>query len=118
MFLRLAKFLGTIVSPITKTVETVSNNRVALKKRQIDRVVNAEDKMAVWEQIHAENSKTTWLVDFFSILLSVPLIGSFIPAFVPHIHAGFAALELMPEAYQYWLAVAILSTFGVRAIKK
>ncbi len=113
-----AGFLSAIASPFVKTVQTISTNKAEIKKRQIERIVNADDKVAEWEAIHAENSRHTWLNDWFSIILSVPLIGAFVPPFVPFIHAGFDALNKMPSFYQYWVAVAILSSFGVRAVKK
>ena len=110
-------FLGGLISPVTNAVTKINENKTELKKRNIDRLINAEDKLAEWELIQAEKGGG-WRDDWFTILLSVPLIGAFIPPFVPAILAGFDVLDRMPEYYQYWVAVAILSSFGVRALKK
>jgi len=110
-------FLGGLISPITKTVTQINTNKTEIKKRNIERIMNAEDKLAEWESIQAEKGGG-WRDDWFSIILSVPLVGAFIPPFVPTILAGFDALSKMPTYYQYWVAVAILSSFGIRALKK
>ncbi len=110
-------FFSGLISPITKSITQINTNKAEIKKRNIDRIINAEDKLAEWEAIQAEKGGG-WRDDWFSIILSVPLVGAFIPPFVPTILAGFDALSKMPGYYQYWVAVAILSSFGVRAIKK
>jgi hypothetical protein len=110
-------FLSSLVSPITSAVTKVSTNKTEVKKRNIDRIINADDKLAEWEMIQAEKG-SGWRDEWFTILLSIPLVGAFIPPFVPVILDGFEALNQMPTYYQYWVAVAILSSFGIRAIKK
>jgi hypothetical protein len=110
-------FFAGLISPVTNAVTKINTNKTEIKKRNIDRLVNAEDKMAEWEMIQAEKG-SGWRDDWFSILLSIPLVGAFIPPFVPVILSGFDALSKMPIYYQYWVAVAILSSFGIRAIKK
>jgi len=110
--------LGRLVSPVTNTITKVNDNKTKIKERQIERLTKAEDKLAEWELIQAENARSGWRDDWFSIILSVPLVGAFIPPAVPFIMKGFEVLEGMPEFYQYWLAVAILSSFGIRAIKR
>lgn len=114
----LLSFFSAVASPVTNVIEKISTNKTEIKKRNIDRIVNADDKLAEWEAIQAENGNKGWRDDWFSILLSIPLVGAFIPPLVPHITNGFAALDAMPTYYQYWVAVAILSSFGIRAIKK
>jgi hypothetical protein len=110
-------FIGGLISPITNTITKINTNKTEVKKLHIERIVNAEDKLAEWESIQAEKDGG-WRDDWFSIVLSVPLVGAFIPPFVPTILNGFDALSKMPGYYQYWVAVAILSSFGVRALKK
>ncbi len=111
------EFLGALISPVTGLIGKVSDNKTKIKEKQIQQVIDATDKEAAWEVIHAKQTSAKWTDDWFSILLSIPLIGSFVPPAVPHIQAGFAVLDSMPEYYQYWLAVAILSSFGIRALK-
>lgn len=93
------------------------NKRIKIQG-QINRIQTAQDQAAEWERIQAENARFSWRDDYFSIILSIPLIMCFIPFMVPYVEQGFAALESMPDYYQYWVAVAILSSFGVRAVRR
>ena len=69
-----------------------------------------------WEKIQAEGSQSSWKDEWFTVVLSVPLIGAFIPSLVPYIQRGFEVLDSMPEYYKGFLAAAIASSFGIRAL--
>lgn len=109
--------ISALFSPVAKVVTTISDNKTKVKQQHIDRLLNADDKLAEWELIQAEKPHR-WREDWFSILLSIPLVGAFFPSVADDILAGFEVLNKMPEYYQYWVAVAILSSFGIRALKK
>ena len=111
-------FLKALVSPITNLIASWNDNQTEIKKKKIEKIIKANDHESAWEIIHAEQTQAKWTDDWFSILLSIPLVGAFIPPLVPWIISGFEALDKMPEYYQYWLAVAILSSFGIRAVKR
>lgn len=111
-------FFKGLVSPVANTVTKINNNKTEIRKRQIDRLVSAEDKLAEWEIIQAENSRHGWKDEFWTIILSIPLILCFFPSCVPIVKAGFEAIKDMPTFYQYWLGVAILSSFGIRTLKR
>ena len=110
-------FLGGIVSPITGLFEKVDENKTKIAKRNIDRIMSADDKLAEWEAIQAEAGKHSWKDEFWTLILAIPLVMCFIPSTVPIIQDGFKVLETMPAFYQYWLGVAILASFGVRFLK-
>ena len=74
--------------------------------------------IAEWEAIQAEAGKYSWKDEFWTIILAIPLVLCFIPSMVPIVNAGFAALQEMPEFYQYWLGVAILTSFGIKFTKR
>ena len=71
-----------------------------------------------WEQIMARGSASSWKDEWFTIILSIPLIGAFIPDAVPYIMSGFDALERTPEWYQWAVLAAIYASFGLRGINK
>lgn len=110
--------LSSIVSPVANYFSKRSDNKTAVKTKHIERLASADDKLAEWEAIQAENGRHSWKDEFWTIILSIPMILCFIPEFVPNIHAGFKALEEMPDFYQYWLGVAVLTSFGVRFTKR
>ena len=49
-----------------------------------------------WEKMMAEGSKTSWKDEWFVVVLSIPMIGAFIPSLVPYIQQGFVVLSAMP----------------------
>jgi hypothetical protein len=69
-----------------------------------------------WEKIQAENSQSSWKDEWFTIVLSIPMIGAFIPSLVPYIQEGFRVLDAMPEYYKGFLAAAIAASFGIKAL--
>ncbi len=82
---------------------------------QTQRIKNVEaGRVAESEWNVAALKNSGWKDEWFVILLSVPLIGAFIPGMVPDIMAGFTALEGMPVWYQSGIAVAIASSFGLQ----
>ena len=114
----LASLISGIVSPVTNFFIKKNDNKTKIKEKNIQRIMNSDDKLAEWESIQAENSGTSWKDEFWTVILSIPLILCFIPDYVGYIEAGFDALEGMPGFYQYWLGVAILTSFGIRFAKK
>jgi hypothetical protein len=108
---------ATLVSPITNFFTKRSENKTNIKLKQIDRLKNADDATSEWELIQAENGKHSWKDEFWTLILAIPLVLCFIPDYVHYIEDGFAVLQTMPEFYQYWLGVAILTSFGVRIFK-
>ena len=69
-----------------------------------------------WEKMMAEGSKTSWKDEWFVIVLSIPMVGAFIPELVPFIQQGFTVLDTMPEYYKGFLAAAIAASFGLKGL--
>ena len=107
-----------LISPVANLLVKRNDNKTKLKERNINRIVNADDKLSEWEQIQAENGKHSWKDEFWTIVLSIPAVGCFIPGGAEVMVKGFEAMEAMPDFYQYWLSVAVLAAFGIRVIKR
>lgn len=107
-----------LISPVTNYLGKRSDNKTAVKKDQIARVVKATDQVAEWEKVQAESGKHSWKDEFWTIVLAIPAIMCFFPDYVNDVTAGFTALGTMPDFYQYWLGVAILTAFGIRIVKR
>ncbi len=105
---------GPVVNYFTKR----SENQTRIKEKNIDRIVNAEDKMAAWETIQAESGRYSWKDEFWTIVLAIPMIGCFVPGGEVIMIDGFKALKNMPDFYQYWLGIAVLSAFGIKMVKR
>lgn len=81
---------------------------------------SAATSEADWERIMAEGSQSSWKDEWLTILFSVPLILCFLPFGWAEqaVQNGFAALESMPDWYQYTLGVIVAASFGVRSATK
>ena len=67
----------------------------------------------------AQGSQNSWKDEWLVGLFSIPLILSFCGEQGRTIVTeGFAALQTMPELYQYTLGVIVTASFGVRSATK
>jgi hypothetical protein len=107
-----------LVSPITGFFGKKNDNKTKIKEKNIQRLMDSDNKLAEWESIQAENSGHSWKDEFWTVILSIPLVLCFVPEYVEYIKEGFEVLKSMPEFYQYWLGVAILTSFGIRFTKR
>lgn len=122
--------LPALISSIVNMGSTWLNGRALLKKTKLDgQIVLAQAKTVAmvsrmekqqtadiaWEELSIENSG--WKDEWFTILLSIPMILCFIPGGAPYVFDGFTALkQSTPEWYQYAFLVAVASSFGVKKL--
>ena len=82
-------------------------------------MLSKETSVADWERIMAQGSQTSWKDEWLTILFSIPLVLVFLGDTGRDIVAnGFAALETMPDWYQYTLGVIVAASFGIRTATK
>lgn len=82
-------------------------------------MLSKETSVADWERIMAQGTQTSWKDEYLVLLFSVPLILCFTGEWGrTAVAEGFAALEAMPEWYQYTLGVIVASSFAVRSATK
>lgn len=110
--------IGGLIDGVIGIFKRRQDRKLTETKGKIERLQSADDAVAEWEKIQAESGMHSWKDEYWTIILSIPCILVFFPDMVPHIKAGFNALEDMPEFYQYWLGVAILTSFGIRIVKR
>ena len=80
---------------------------------------SAATSEADWERIMAQGSQSSWKDEWLTILFSIPLILSFCGEWGRTVtEQGFAALEVMPDWYQYTLGVIVAASFGIRSATK
>tara|TARA_R100000406_G_scaffold79188_1_gene60159 strand:+ start:328 stop:714 length:387 start_codon:yes stop_codon:yes gene_type:complete len=105
----------------SKTEEQRGKTAVAKAKAEAEAavMVSAATSTAEWEKLMAKGSqnslKDEWLVGLFSIPLILSFCGEWGRTIVAE---GFAALEMMPDWYQYTLGVIVAASFGVRSATK
>ncbi len=113
----IANMVSGLVSPITGFFAKKNDNKTAIRQQQITRIMNSENKEGELETILSEGMRYSWKDEYWTVVLSIPAIACFFPLAAPHIEQGFLVLKGMPEYYQYWLGVCVLTSFGLR-IKK
>ena len=93
----------------------VSAAKVAKAQAEAKVMEVAATHEAGWEKIMAQGSVHSLKDEYLVILFSIPLILAFCGDWGRGVvEQGFAALETMPEWYQYSLGAIIASTFAIR----
>lgn len=100
--------------------KTWLEGKVEIKKAETQaRVATASMRVEAevkWDDLMARASQTSWKDEWWTILISIPLVMAFVPSMVPYVSAGFAVLNTMPEWYMLLLSVAFAAAFGVRSV--
>lgn len=95
--------------------EWLQGKRDEAKAKQ-EAKITAIKSIENWDAIQASNSSTSFKDEWFVFVLSIPMIGAFIPSLVPYIEEGFRVLDTMPEYYKGFLAAAIAASFGLKSL--
>ncbi len=118
-------FLSGIVAPIgeyftnRQTIKAAKSVRKdELKKAHLDAKLAAIKNGQEADIRQDVNARQTagWMDDISFYLFLIPVPMSFFPDMVPHIKAGFAVLDDMPEYYQIALGLMLVSVWGYRRL--
>tara|TARA_B100000497_G_scaffold120695_1_gene149468 strand:- start:267 stop:650 length:384 start_codon:yes stop_codon:yes gene_type:complete len=104
-----------------KADKTAAEAKLKLTEAETKSKILLSEKTSVadWERIMAQGTQNSWKDEYLVLLFSIPLVLSFCGEFGRSAVAnGFAALEAMPEWYQYTLGVIVASSFAVRSATK
>lgn len=96
--------------------------KIGLKEAKItaqaQAVAQSVDAEGAWERIAAENSKASWLDEWWTLVLTVPLIMAFVPWLANYVNTGFQALENVPEWYTWAVLASVSFAFARKTIPK
>ena len=120
------EMIAALIGPLVELAGGALKNRAAKGQAEAQlKLTEAEARakillskntsVADYERIMAEGSQSSLRDEWFSGVLSIPLILCFIPGAEGVVEHGFEQLSKAPEWYFYCLGTAILSSFGVRA---
>ena len=104
-----------------KTTKQAAEAKLKLTEAEAKAKIMLSEKTSVadWERIMAQGTQNSWKDEYLVLLFSLPLILCFTGEWGRSAVAdGFAALEKMPEWYQYTLGVIVASSFAVRSATK
>lgn len=115
--------LEAIVGPLVNAVSGFFQRKQERKTRKMEleyeiheQKINyvREGRIAEVEWNKTAKATAGWIDDYLTIILSLPMILVFFPDMVPHIEAGFAALDKTPIWYRSAIAVMISAGFGYK----
>lgn len=86
--------------------------KAAYEAAKTQRAENSEGRDHEWELESIKNSG--WKDEWVLVILSIPMVLSFIPITQPYVVAGFEALATTPVWYRITVASIYLATFGLR----
>jgi len=114
----------SLLGPVVGLAKTYMNNKAEEKQATHERKLSGIKNDADWESKMADASKDSWKDEFWTVILAIPIfmVGYAIAVndvtVIARVSTGFAALETLPEWYQYLLFIAISSSFGIRGAGK
>ncbi len=94
-----------------------AEEKKAIQERKIQTIQNDAD----WEAKMAEATNNSWKDEWFTLVLSAPLIAIMWGvttddvSIIDRVNDGFTALQSLPDFYQQLLVIAVLSSFGLKA---
>jgi len=112
--------LGPAIDLGKEFLKGKAEEKRAIQQRKINAIQNDAD----WENKMADATAKSWKDEWFAILISLPLLGvaySVIvndPAVIERVNQGFAALDNLPDWYQYLLFLVVSASFGIKSADK
>ena len=109
---KVAEYYTTRLELKHKLREKKLEGKIRLEEAKIQRAEAAEARDHEWEQAQIANSG--WKDEWVLILLSIPLVMSFIPQAHVYVEDGFAVLATTPEWYRWLILLVFTAIFGIR----
>jgi hypothetical protein len=90
----------------------ILRGKAEYERAKTQRASESEGRDHEWEIESIRNSG--WKDELVIIVLSLGMVGVFIPQLQPYILDGFKALAETPEWYRWMIMVIYAATFGIR----
>jgi hypothetical protein len=113
-----------LISPLTNLIGQVIKNRAEEKNAIHEAKMEVIKNTASWEQLMASASATSWKDEWFTLLLSAPVVALMWGIsmndveILDRIGIAFGELNMLPDWYQYLLFMAVSASFGIRGADK
>jgi len=116
--------LNMLIGPALELGKDFLKGKAEEKKAIQERKLNAIQNDADWESKMADATKGSIKDEWFAFILSAPLIAVAYsvamddPQIIQRMNEAFAALNQLPDWYQYLLFIAVTASFGVKGADK
>lgn len=129
----IGELLGGPLKDLTETRKATKQARMELEIKKVEakaklEIAKAEAEIlisqrrvemdAAWELEAAQQARTSWKDEYWTVVLSIPMVLVFFPAVQGYVLKGFDALNMVPLWYQGAVMAAISFAFGLRALNK
>jgi len=114
----------SLIGPVANLAGGWLKNKAEEKQAKHEARLSVIQNEADWESKMADASAHSWKDEWFTILLSLPLLSVAYSvvvadsAIVARVKEGFEALNLLPDWYQYMLFLAVSASFGIKGADK
>ena len=88
----------------------------ALQSKKLESIDKAESYDAAWNMAQIQNSG--WKDEYWTIILSIPMVLCFVPKASVYVLQGFEVLKSTPLWYQGLVGTAVLAGFGLKMTDK
>jgi len=116
--------LNMLLGPAVDLAKDFIKGKAEEKKAIQQRKINAIQNDAEWENKMADATSNSWKDEFWSIILALPIVAVAYSvaiddvSIIERVNQGFAALNSLPEWYQYLLFIAVSASFGLKSADK
>ena len=113
-----------IIAPIAELLGTILKNKKDESLAKHEAKLEIIKNTASWEELMANASATSWKDEWFTVLLSAPIvvlvwgISMDDVSVIQRIGFAFTELDKLPDWYQYLLFMAVSASFGIRGADK
>jgi len=115
---------ASLIAPIAELLGTILKNKKDESLAKHEAKLEIIKNTASWEQLMANASSTSWKDEWFTVLLSAPIvvlvwgISMDDVTVIQRIGFAFTELDKLPDWYQYLLFMAVSASFGIRGADK
>ena len=113
-----------LIGPVVDLTKDVFRGKIEEAKVKHEVKLERLKTKADWEARMADASAHSWKDEWFTILLSLPIIfvgyGVAVDDMevIERVHRAFEVLHTLPEWFQYLLYTAVLASFGIKGVDK
>lgn len=113
-----------LISPLLGLGKQWLSNKAEEKQAKHEANLQRIQQESNWEETMAQGSLTSWKDEWFTVVLSVPVVAVGFgialdnPTVLLRTKEALETLSGLPEWYQYLLYIAVLSSFGIRGVDK
>lgn len=110
---------GLIIGPLTDYLAHRRKIKELTREAEIKAAENLAENIADADAQSVIDQKNTWKDEYITLIVTLPIVGCFIPPLAPYVKQGFEILKgSVPEWYVMLYAVIVLAVMGVRLFHK